>query len=320
MSAYKILHKSVDLYEITETSGTVTIKYNNYKLVIKNCIKIWKSKYKNRVTSVLVQKSDDVYILIERGVYIFNIYRGPVIKYEAEYVSPGIIEPKIYTLRSEYDPIKRINNKNDKKFDVVILHMLRNQIRKKIIKKCYELKKITFDDSIKFEYPLFAQYNNYFALKIPDFFDKNIRGKYLPCDTKLVNYIKWMWSQKIITRAWDEPSESKLGFISFKSEFKNIILDNLKTGGIKIKEYDMKKISYGKSAKQMNDRVKEFFKTKKNTIHYEFNIGHKYHVIRFSISILRKIHKILNIEYPDITGALPGLRECEKYIYDNYGN
>jgi len=322
MTTYKILYKSTNLYKVIELPDKITIEYDNYIFIIENYIKLWKSKYKSRITSVLIQRSYNLYILVvNRSILVFNINR-PVIRYDAEYISPGITTPIIYTKQNEYDPIERMDIKNNKRFDVVILHAIDyNTIRKQMMEKYYDIKNITIKKSMKFKYPWYIQLNNYFLLKIPNYFEKEHRGKYLPCDAKLVNLIKWMWDKKIITRTWNEPHDLKLGYISFNSEFKSFIMINLKDE-IKIKEYDMKKINHNKTSKQINDIFKILFKPEKNILHYQITYSldkkHKHHVIRFSDSILKKIHKVLQIEYPDITKALPGFKKCEKYLYDNF--
>jgi hypothetical protein len=78
-----------------------------------------------------------------------------------------------------------------------------------------------------------TQLNNYILLKFPSWYPNDIddntilKGKYIPCDYKLANFVKFLWKYKINIMGWDQgwcQGRDKVnGFINFTNNISDIL-------------------------------------------------------------------------------------------------
>jgi len=98
-------------------------------------------------------------------------------------------------------------------------------------KEFFILSKYKLSDFNKLKNSVYpTQLNNYILLKFPSWYpndiDDNIilKGKYIPCDYKLANFVKFLWKYKINISAWDQPDKiNGGGFIGITNNISDIL-------------------------------------------------------------------------------------------------
>ena len=182
-------------------------------------------------------------------------------------------------------------------------------------KEFYEKSKYNPNVIMKLKKSIYpCQHNDYILLRFPYWFPNSpidntvLRGKYLPCDYKLANLIKFLWKKRLVTCGLSQPKYvlnrfNHHGFITFTNDCMDKIIELFDIKNIII-------IDLTKDLKLKNDIAK--IKDKRNDIILEnpnkitLFIYPNFFSINFLEKKLKSIHKKFGISMPKENEASEG--------------